>query len=155
MTSRFVVALYSSRHSPCHGEMTFVHTCTCLFPVYAGMRMLKGLTRWGSWPMVVRAIMDSFLIHHLMEMMDSFCLAPFATTSCTIGLSQAVIFASPDCAKHGSSPWMTHFCTLIMIWLYHNTRYIVPVSHSLQIEKLVFPLWTYGFLPYIGQDYLG
>ena len=55
-------------------------------------------------------------------------------------------------------PWVDSLSTIYVVRLYHNTWRTLPVSPSLQVNKLVLSLWAnwlFPLLAYVSHDYLG
>ena len=92
--------LYLSRHSSCCGKMTLARACTCPFPIYPSVMMLRR-THWMEF-LIYGDMSDSYflLIHHLTGVKNSLYHAHFTAVYCVSDLSQAATFESPDHAKY-------------------------------------------------------
>ena len=126
-----------------------------LFQLIPNWRRRVGLTRRSSGPMTIWAILASpWLITWWWWWIPSITLPTSQPPVQVIYLllqllCLLIVWDMTNC------PWMTPLNTICVVGLYHNAWGALPISHSLQVNKLVLPLRANLFFPilaYISHD---
>ena len=129
-----------------------------LFQLVLSWRCSIGLTRWSSRPMVIWAILTSPWSITWWGWWTPSITLPTPQLSAQVIYLQLQLSCLLVVWDMTPCPWVTPFCMLCMVRLYQNTWCTLPISPSLQVDELVFPLWAYEFLPiwpHVNHDYSG